>query len=89
MEFKMKQEFYNLKYGKCYLLKRAKDLYLVYADKCFNHYIVCTYIEPNSKAMMIQEFFSTVNDKIRMYKKRKIRMYSFVHKFPNKSAFFF
>ena len=71
MEFKMKQEFYNLKYGKCYLLKKAKDLYLVYADKCFNHYIVCTYIEPNSKAMMNQEFFSTFEEAQKYFNEKK------------------
>ena len=31
-----------------------------YKNKCFNHYIVCTYIEPNSNAMMNQEFFPTL-----------------------------
>ena len=28
----MKKEFYNLKYGKCKLLDKKKDLYLVYAE---------------------------------------------------------
>jgi hypothetical protein len=62
MEFEYKKEFYNLKYGKCYLIDEKESLYLVYADKCFHHYIVCTYIEENSNAMMNQEFFSTLED---------------------------
>ena len=41
----MKKEFYNLKYGKCKLLDKKKDLYLVYAENCELHYIVCTYID--------------------------------------------
>ena len=41
----MKKEFYNLKYGKCKLLDEKKDLYLVYAENCELHYIVCTYID--------------------------------------------
>lgn len=55
----MKKEFYNLKYGKCKLLDEKKDLYLVYAEKCELHYIVCTYID-NMGAMMGQEFFETL-----------------------------
>ena len=49
MDFEYKKEFYNLKYGKCYLIDEKENLYLIYADKCFSHYIVCTYIEPNKK----------------------------------------
>ena len=56
----MKKEFYNLKYGKCKLLDEKKDLYLVYAEKCELHYIVCTYID-NMGTMMSQEFFETLN----------------------------
>ena len=56
----MKKEFYNLKYGKCKLLDEKKDLYLVYAEKCELHYIVCTYID-NMETMMGQEFFETLN----------------------------
>ena len=41
----MKKEFYNLKYGKCKLLDKKKDLYLVYAENCELHYIVCIYID--------------------------------------------
>ena len=37
MDFEIKREFYNLKYGKCYLIDEKEKLYLVYADKCFNH----------------------------------------------------
>lgn len=62
MDFEKKQEFYNLKYGKCYLIDKKGNLYLIYVDKCFNHYIVYTYIEPNSNAMMNQEFFPTLED---------------------------
>lgn len=56
----MKKEFYNLKYGKCKLLDKKKDLYLVYAENCVLHYIVCTYID-NMGTMMGQEFFETLN----------------------------
>ena len=56
----MKKEFYNLKYGKCKLLDEKKDLYLVYAENCELHYIVCTYID-NMGTMMVQEFFETLN----------------------------
>lgn len=56
----MKKEFYNLKYGKCKLLDEKKDLYLVYAEKCELHYIVCTYID-NMGTMMGQKFFETLN----------------------------
>lgn len=56
----MKKEFYNLKYGKCKLLDEKKDLYLVYAEKCELHYIVCNYID-NMGTMMGQEFFETLN----------------------------
>ena len=56
----MKKELYNLKYGKCKLLDEKKDLYLVYAEKCELHYIVCTYID-NMGTMMDQEFFETLN----------------------------
>ena len=56
----MKKEFYNLKYGKCKLLDEKKGLYLVYAENCKLHYIVCTYID-NMGTMMSQEFFETLN----------------------------
>lgn len=56
----MKKEFYNLKYGKCKLLDKKKDLYLVYAENCELHYIFCTYID-NMGTMMGQEFFETLN----------------------------
>ena len=56
----MKKEFYNLKYGKCKLLDEKKDLYLVYAEKCELHYIVCSYND-NMGTMMGQEFFETLN----------------------------
>lgn len=56
----MNKEFYNLKYGKCKLLDEQKDLYLVYAENCELHYIVCTYID-NMGTMMGQEFFETLN----------------------------
>ena len=56
----MKKEFYNLKYGKCKLLDEKKDLYLVYAENCELHYIVCTSID-NMGTMMGQEFFETLN----------------------------
>ena len=56
----MKKEFYNLKYGKCKLLDEKKDLYLVYAENCELHYIVCIYID-NMGTMMSQEFFETLN----------------------------
>ncbi len=56
----MKKAFYNLKYGKCKLLDEKKDLYLVYAEKCELHYIVCTYIDYMG-TMIGQEFFETLN----------------------------
>ena len=56
----MKKEFYNLKYGKCKLLDEKKELYLVYAENCELHYIVCIYID-NMGTMMGQEFFETLN----------------------------
>ena len=56
----MKKEFYNLKYGKCKLLDKKKDLYLVYAENCELHYIACTYID-NMGTMMGQEFFEKLN----------------------------
>ena len=42
------------------LLDEKKDLYLVYAEKCELHYIVCNYID-NMGTMMGQEFFETLN----------------------------
>ena len=56
----MKKEFYNLKYGKCKLLDEKKDLYLVYAENCELHYIVCIYID-NMGTMMGQNFFKKLN----------------------------
>ena len=56
----MKKEFYNLKSGKCKLLDEKKDLYLVYAENCELHYIVCTYID-NMGTMIGQNFFETLN----------------------------
>lgn len=41
----MKKEFYNIKYGKCNLLDKDNNWYLVYAEKCDLHYIVCSYID--------------------------------------------
>ena len=68
MDFDYKKEFYNLKYGKCYLIDEKEKLYLIYANNCFNHYIVCTYIEPNSNAMMNEEFFPTLEDARKYFK---------------------
>ena len=72
MDVEYKKKFYNLKYGKCYLIDEKENLYLIYADKYFNHYIVCTYIEPKSNAMMNQEFFPTLEE-AREYFKVKIK----------------
>ena len=55
------KEFNNLKYGKCHLLSEKENKYLVYADKCFNHYIVCTYVD-DVGTMMGQEFFEKLED---------------------------
>ncbi len=54
----MKKEFYNIKYGKCNLLDKENNLYLVHAEKCDLHYIACTYID-DMGTMMGQEFFET------------------------------
>ncbi|MDD6224409.1 MAG: hypothetical protein PUB18_05370 [bacterium] len=32
----MKKEFYNIKYGKCNLLDKENNLYLLYTEKCDN-----------------------------------------------------
>lgn len=40
MIFKKKKEFRNLQYGKCYLLNKKKDYYLVYVSDCFMHYVI-------------------------------------------------
>lgn len=70
MNFEYKREFYNLKYGKCYIIDETENMYLVHADKYFNHFIVCTYIDPNSNAMMNQEFFSTLEDARKYFDKK-------------------
>lgn len=70
MDFEYKKEFYNLKYGKCYLIDEKENLYLVYADNCSHHYIVCSYIEPNSNAMMNQEFFLTLEEARKHFDKK-------------------
>lgn len=62
MDVEYKKEFYNLKYDKCYIIDEKENLYLIYADKCFNHYIVCTNTLANSNAMMNQKFFPTLED---------------------------
>ena len=59
MNFEYKKEFQNLKYGKCYLIDEKKDYYLVYATDCFQHYIICRYLD-NMGTMMNQEFFETL-----------------------------
>jgi hypothetical protein len=66
MEFEYKKEFRNLQYGKCYLIDEKGNHYLVYADKCFNHYIVCNYID-DMGTMMNQEFFETLDDAIKYF----------------------
>lgn len=57
----MKKEFYNIKYGKCNLLDKENKLYLVYAEKCDLHYIVCTYID-DMGTMMGQEFLKEAKE---------------------------
>ena len=61
MDFEYKKEFNNLQYDKCYLIDERKDLYLIYADKCFNHYIVCNYID-DMGTMMNRNFFENLED---------------------------
>ena len=49
----MKKEFYNIKYGKCNLLDKDNNWYLVYAEKCDLHYIVCSYIDDMGTMMVL------------------------------------
>lgn len=65
----MKKEFYNLKYRKCNLLDEKEKLYLVYAEKCELHYIVCTYID-SMGTMMGQEFFGTLEQAQKYFDKK-------------------
>ena len=65
----MKKEFYNLKYGKCNLLNKKEKLYLVYAEKCELHYIVCTYIDKMG-TMMGQDFFETLEQAQKYFDKK-------------------
>ncbi len=58
MNFEYKKEFINLQYGKCYLIDEKDNYYLVYAEKCFNHFIVCNYIDEMG-TMMNLNFFET------------------------------
>lgn len=71
MIFKKKKEFRNLQYGKCYLLAKKKNYYLVYVSNCFMHYIVCNYID-SMGTMMNQEFFEDIKS-ARKYFKEKCR----------------
>lgn len=66
----MKKEFYNIKYGKCNLLDKENNLYLVRAKKCDLHYIVCTYID-DIGTMMGQEFFETLEQAKEYFDKNK------------------
>jgi hypothetical protein len=66
MEFEYKKEFRNLQYDKCYLIDEKENYYLVYADKYFNHYIVCNYID-DMGTMMNQEFFETLDEAIKYF----------------------
>jgi len=69
MDFEYKNEFYNLKYGKCYLIEEKENLYLIYADKCFNHYIVCNYID-DMGTMMNLNFFETLDEAKKFFDKK-------------------
>ena len=67
MIFKKKKEFRNLQYGKCYLLNKKKDYYLVYVSDYFMHYVVCNYMD-SMGTMMNQEFFEDLKSAIRYFK---------------------
>lgn len=66
--------FYNLKYGKCYLLNKKNGYYFVWADKCFYHYIVCGYMDEMG-TMMNQEFFKTFWQGYKHYRKKVKQAY--------------
>lgn len=55
MELKTK-EFYNLKYGKCFILEQDEKLFLVLVSKNFRKYIVCKNIDEMG-ALIDQQFF--------------------------------
>ncbi len=63
------RKFYNLKYGKCYLLGKKNGYYFVWADKCFNHYIVCDYMD-SMGTMMNQEFFKSFFKAYKFYRNK-------------------
>ena len=52
----IKNAFNNLKYGKCYILEKNEQLFLVYVSNNYRKYIVCKSID-NMGAMLNQNFF--------------------------------
>ena len=61
MIFKKKKEYRNLQYGKCYLLNKKKDYYLVYVSDCFMD---------SMGTMMNQEFFEELKSAKRYFKEK-------------------
>ena len=66
----MEKEFYNIKYGKCNLLDRENNLYLVYVEICDLHFIVCTYIDDRG-TMIGQDFFEALTQAIEYFDNNK------------------
>ncbi len=67
MLLKLKKNFYNLKYGKCYILQKRDSKYLLYVPNYQNSYIVCDYIGTDN-ALIGQHFFTTLKEANHYYK---------------------
>lgn len=53
--------FYNLAYGKCYVINETDDYHLLFVEKNFMNYIVCTYIDKMG-TLLGQDFFVTLDE---------------------------
>ena len=63
------KEFYNLRYGKCFILEKKENLFLVLVTKNFRKYIVCKKIDPMG-ALLNQEFFEDYESAKEYYDKQ-------------------
>lgn len=62
MDFEYICEFDNLAYGKCYLIDKKENKYLVYSPFGYlKSYIVCSYMD-DMGTMVGQNFFETLDE---------------------------
>ncbi len=69
-----KKKFYNLQFGKCYLLSEKKGFYLVWVDKYFMHYVVCDFMD-DMGTMMDMEFFKNFWQAYKHFRKKTKQAY--------------